>query len=201
MRRSTASSHARSRAWASSGPRSHADRAGAGVALRHHALDHPQHRARGRGRRSASPRPSARIASAIAACAHLAAEPCSPCALDAAAADVGEELGRRRGARRRRPGAADVDARVVVGAADADAAVGLDVDRGRVVELAGARAVADLPDLEQLREPAPVARQQRRLDGVERVGQRAGDLVLVQVAARRPRRRRRAPAASRGRPA
>ena len=30
-------------------------------------------------------------------------------------------------------------------------------------------------------EPAPVARLQRRLDGVERMRQRAGDLALVQV--------------------
>ena len=89
---------------------------------------------------------------------------------------------RRRGERRLRPGPADVHARVVVAAAEADAAVGLDVDRGRLVELARAGAVADLPDLEQLRQAAPVARQQRRLDGVERVGERAGDLVLVQVA-------------------
>ncbi len=33
----------------------------------------------------------------------------------------------------------------------------------------------------QLREPAPVARRQRRLDGVERVRQRARDLVRAQV--------------------
>ena len=135
----------------------------------------------GSGASVRSPRPSARIASAIAACAHLAAEPCSPCALTSSRADVREELGRRRGRGRLGPRAADVDAGVVVAAADADAAVGLDVDRGRVVELARARAVAHLPDLEQLREPAPVARRQRRLDGVERVRQRARDLVLVQV--------------------
>ena len=178
MRRSTASSQARSRARASSGPRSPPIGAAAGVALGHHALDHPQHRAPGRARASPSPRPSARIASAIAACAHLAAEPCSPCALDAAGAHVGEELLRRGGARRLGPGAADVDAR-----------------RGRRsrrrrcrrasrrrsrpgwLSSRRARAVADLPDGEQLREPAPVARRQRRLDGVERVRERAGDLA------------------------
>ena len=100
---------------------------------------------------------------------------------DAAGADVGEELLRRGGARGLGPRAADVDARVVVGAADPDAAVGVDVDRRRQVQLARAGAVADLPDREQLGEPAPVARGQRRLDGVERVRERARDLVLVQV--------------------
>jgi hypothetical protein len=99
----------------------------------------------------------------------------------AAGADVGEELGGGLGERRLGPGAADVDARVVVAAAEADAAVRVDVDRGGVVELTGARAVAHLPDLEQLREPAPVARLQRRLDGVEGMRQRARDLALVQV--------------------
>ena len=48
--RSTASSQARSRARASCGTEVRADRAGAGVALGHHALDHPQDGARvGRG--------------------------------------------------------------------------------------------------------------------------------------------------------
>ena len=56
-------------------------------------------------------------------------------------------------------GAADVDAGVVVGAADAGAAVGLDVDRGGEVELAGAGAVADLPDREELGQAAAVARR------------------------------------------
>ena len=100
---------------------------------------------------------------------------------DAAGAHVGEELLRRRRLRGLGPRAPDVDPRVVVRASDPDPALGVDVDRGRQVELAGARAVADLPDREQLREPAPVAGGQRRLDGVERVGERARDLVLVQV--------------------
>ncbi len=94
-----------------------------------------------------------------------------------AAGDVVEEVAPRRAGRRLRERAADVDAGVVVGAADAGAAVGLDVDLGGRVELRRARAVARLPDREQLREAAAVARQQRRLDGVERVGERAGDLA------------------------
>ena len=61
------------------------------------------------------------------------------------------------------------------------AAMRLDVDRRRRVELRVARAVADLPDPEQLGEPAAVARGQGRRDRVERMGERAGDLVLVQV--------------------
>ena len=48
--------------------------------------------AAGSGASVRSPRPSARIASAIAACAHFAAEPCSPCALTVAGADVREKL-------------------------------------------------------------------------------------------------------------
>ncbi len=96
-------------------------------------------------------------------------------------ADVGEKLLRGLRRRRLRVGAADVDAGVVVGAADAGAAVGLDVDRGGEVELAGPRAVADLPDREELGQAAAVARREGGLDRVEGMGERAGDLVLVQV--------------------
>ena len=200
-RRSTASSQARSSARASSGPRSQPIAPVRGVALassrarpsaapRRGRARAVARRGRARGRRAPSPRaPTWRR------------EPCSPCALTRPPRRCARNSSGVAARRRLRPRAADVDARVVVGAADADAAVRLDVDRGRVVELRRARAVADLPDVEQLREPAPVARQQRRLDGVERVRQRAGDLVLVQVGRRRPRRRRRAPAATRGRPA
>ncbi len=101
--------------------------------------------------------------------------------LDAAGAQVREELLRRPRRRRLRVGAADVDAGMVVGAGDADAAVRLDIDGGGRVQLRRARAVAHLPDREQLGEAAPVARRQRRLDGVERMRERARDLVLVQV--------------------
>ncbi len=100
---------------------------------------------------------------------------------DRAGADVREQLGRRRGERRLRPGTSDVDARVVVGAADAGAVERRDVCRGRSVQLTGARAVAHLPDVEQLRQAAAVARSQRRADVVVGVGQRAGDLTLVHV--------------------
>ena len=102
-------------------------------------------------------------------------------------------LRRRRGAGGRRnssgvsrgghlgEGAADVDAGMVVGAADAGAAVRLDVDGGRHVQLRGPRTVADLPDREQLRQSPPVAPGQRRGDVEEGVRERAGDAVLVQV--------------------
>ena len=184
---------------ASSGPRSAASGAAAGVALRHHALDHPQHDRRvGRARRRRGR--SARSASAIAACAHLAAEPCSPCALHAAGAQVGEELAAACAARRRLgPRAADVDAGVVVGAADADAAVGVDVDGGGRVELGRAGAVADLPDVEQLGEAPPVPRG-AAAPPPRRTGARARRRSRARAGRRRPsRRRRRAPAATRGR--
>ena len=64
---------------------------------------------------------------------------------------------------------------VVVAAADADAVARGDVRRRRPVELAGARAVADLPDAEQLRQAAAVAALQRCGDGVVGVRQRAHD--------------------------
>ena len=179
---STAASQARSSARASSGPRSPSRAAAArlGVA-EHHALDHPQHR-RGVGRRARRRRvPSARTASAIALCAQRAALPWSPrasarpartCARNSSGVAAGRRLGER---------AADVDPGVVVGPADARPAVRLDVDRRGQVELGVARAVAHLPGAEQLGEPAPVARRERRGDGVERVRERAGDLALVQV--------------------
>jgi hypothetical protein len=70
---------------------------------------------------------------------------------------------------------------VVVGATDAGASVGVDVDDRGHVELRGARPVADLPDREELRQAASVAPGQGRVDVVERVRERAGDLVLVKV--------------------
>ena len=124
-----------------------ADRAAAGVALRHHALDHPQDRRRVRcgvvaiaaARARGSPAPSRRAPTWRPSPARRArsTRPARTCARNSAGVAA---------SRRLRPGAADVDARVVVAAADADPAVRLDVDRGRVVELARARAVADLPD-------------------------------------------------------
>jgi len=59
--------------------------------------------------------------------------------------------------------------------------VRIDVDRGRLVQLDRPGAVARLPHGEELGEAASVACAERRADGVERVGERAGDLVLVQV--------------------
>jgi hypothetical protein len=101
--------------------------------------------------------------------------------LDPARTQVREELLRRGRRRRLRPGPPDVNPGVVVGAGDADAAVGVDVDRGRQVELRRARAVADLPDGEELGEAAPMASGERGGDGVERMGQRARDLLVVEV--------------------
>ncbi len=98
-----------------------------------------------------------------------------------AGADVGQKLFRRGRGRRSRERPADVHTGVVVGARDPGPAVGLDVDGSRHVELRGARSVADLPDLEHPRQPAPVARGQRRFDGVEGMGERAGDVVRLQV--------------------
>ena len=125
--------------------------------------------------------PRARVASAIAACVHLAALPCSPPASASPRRRWREKLFRRRSGRHLGEGAADVDAGVVVGAADAGAAARLDVDDGGHVQLGGPRPVADLPDREQLRQAAPVAPGQRRRDVEEGVREGAGDPVLVQV--------------------
>jgi hypothetical protein len=104
-----------------------------------------------------------------------------PTRFSIAALEVGKKLFRRRGRGRLGEGAADVDAGVVVGAANADAAVGLDVDGSGHVQLGGARAVADLPDRKQLRQRAPMAPRQRRGDVEEGVRQSANDSLLVKV--------------------
>ena len=155
--------------------------AATGVGVGHHPLDHLEdggrvglgavlraatERADGKRHRVVRP---ARRAALVAARLH------------AAGADVREELLRRGGPRSLGERAADVDPGVVVGPADPGPPVRLDVDRGREVELGVARAVAHLPDPEQLGEPAPVAWRERRGDGVERVRERAGDLAFVQV--------------------
>ncbi len=98
-----------------------------------------------------------------------------------AGADVREEVLRRARGRCFGVGAADVNSGVIVAAADADALACGDI-RGRgAVELAGARAVADLPDAEQLGQTAAMPGAQRGLDGVVRVGERAHDLLFVHV--------------------
>jgi hypothetical protein len=94
---------------------------------------------------------------------------------------VGEELSRRVGVGRLGVGASDVDPGVVVGAADGDPALGLDVDGGGRVELAGPRAVAGLPHREELGEDAAMERGQRLSDVEERMRERAGDLPLLHV--------------------
>src|SRR4029077_2719837 len=70
---------------------------------------------------------------------------------------------------------------MVVGATDPGAAARVDVDGGGHVQLRGARPVADLPDREQLRQPAPVAPCEWRRNVEEGVREGAGDPVLVQV--------------------
>ncbi len=154
--------------------------AGARLALDHHALDHVQdgggvgravvvaaaERANGERHRGVGPLGRGALVAVGA---------------DAAGAHVREELLRRGGRGRLGPGAPDVDPGVVVGPADAGAAVCVDVDRRRQVELPRAGAVADLPDREQLGEAAPVTGGERRGDGVEGVSERARDVVLLQV--------------------
>ena len=102
--------------------------------------------------------------------------------LGAPGAQVVEVGGPALGGGRLGERAPDVDAGVVVAARHAGPAVGVDVHRGRHVELHRPRAVAHLPDREQPRQAAAVLRRERRADGVERVRQGAGDLVGVEVA-------------------
>ena len=147
--------------------------------LAHHALDHGQDRAR-------VDRAAFAAAQGAHGQGHRAVRPLGGAALlaarcRAAGAHVAEQLVPGVGRRRLGERPPDVDPGVVVGAGDAGAAVGLHIDGGGRVELAGSRAVARLPHPEELGEAAAVARRQRRLDGVEGVRQRAGDLVLVQV--------------------
>jgi hypothetical protein len=94
---------------------------------------------------------------------------------------VGKKLFRRRGRGHLGEGAADVDAGMVVGTADAGAAVGLDVDGGRHVQLGGPRTVADLPDREELRQSPPVAPGQGRGDVEEGMRQGTGDPIVVKI--------------------
>ena len=98
-----------------------------------------------------------------------------------AALQVGEKLFRRLRGRHLGEGAADVDAGMVVGTADAGAAVRIDVDGGGHVQLGGPRAVADLPDREQFRQSPPVAPGQRRGDVEEGMRQGGSDPLLVKV--------------------
>ncbi len=96
-------------------------------------------------------------------------------------AHVGEELRGVARWRGLRPGTSDVHPRVVVAAADARAVERGDVGRRRAVQLAGARAVAHLPDRERVREAPAVARGEGSADGVVGVGQRAHALAGAQV--------------------
>ena len=77
--------------------------------------------------------------------------------VDAPGAHVVKELTWAGGRRRLREGATDVDAGMVVATAYRDAALCLNVDARRHVELGRARAVARLPDREELCETAAVA--------------------------------------------
>ncbi len=118
--------------------------------------------------------------------------------LGMAVAHQGEKLFRRGGGRHLGPGAADVHAGVVVGAGDPGAAVGVDVDGGGHVQLRGARPVADLPDREELGQPAPVAPCERRRDGEEGMRQTRRRSRSRAGTRHRPRRSRRGPAATHG---
>ena len=95
--------------------------------------------------------------------------------------DVGEELRRCLGARRLGERAGDVDSGVIIRPPDGGSPVGLDVHERRQIQLLGPRAVAGLPDREQLGQTAPMTRGERRLDGVEGVRERRRDVVLAQV--------------------
>ena len=99
----------------------------------------------------------------------------------ATGADVREELVRGGGARGLGERPADIDSGVVIGPSDGGSPVGLDVHERRKIEFLGPRAVARLPDREQLGQTPPVARGERRGDGVEGMSERGRDLVVVQV--------------------
>ena len=157
--------------------------AGAGVArarvaLLHQPLDHREDRAGvggGAGRLAAAERAGGER--------HRGVRPLRRAAVLAewrgvTGPDLIEVVAPGRALLRLRERAADVDAGVIVRAADAGAAVCLDVDLGGRVELGRTRTVARLPDRKELRQAAAVARQERRLDGVERVRERACDLAL-----------------------
>jgi hypothetical protein len=151
------------------------------VALPHHTFDDSEH---GRG-----VRPRRRVAIAARARPdgqrHRGVGPLGGAALlsvggDPTRPDAGEELLRGVGARRLGERAADVDSRVVIRPPDGGSPMGLDVHERRQIQLLGARAVAGLPDREQLGQAPPVPRGERRGHGVERVSERGGDLVLAQ---------------------
>lgn len=78
----------------------------------------------------------------------LGGGPLRPLGLCPARSEVIEKLFRRRRDRRFGPGPPDVNAGVVVRAADPARAVRLRVDGRRLVQLRGARAVSHLPDAE-----------------------------------------------------
>ena len=154
----------------------------AGVALAHHPLDDLQDARRDPGgparlavvRASGSPAPSPR------------APTWRRCPAGRARTRVrrGRAPGTPRGVRGARglgERPADIDSGVVIGPTDGGSPMGLDVDERRQIQLLGPRAVARLPDREQLGQAPPVARRERRGDGVEGVGERRGDLVVVQV--------------------
>ena len=92
-----------------------------------------------------------------------------------------EELTRGRGATCARERAPDIDARVVVGAADARRAPRLRPDRCRLVDLVGPGSVSSLPEREEIGQAPQVGAGERLLDGRERVGERASDTVLAEV--------------------
>ncbi len=173
------------------------DLALAGVALADHPFRHPQHRPRvGPLRTHFVPHTGGNYVRTVAVAVaedkrtrgqrHRRVRPLGGTALFAAgvgvaAANLLQKLFRRPRGRHLGVGAADVDAGMVVGAADPGTAPRVDVEGGRHVQLRGPRPVADLPDREQLGEAAAMALGQRRRHVEEGVREGAGDPVLVQV--------------------
>ena len=134
----------------------------ADVALAHHALDDLDHRERVWAvlLLAVSERPDRERHRRVCPLGRAALVTVGDCATGA---DLGQEINRVAGFGRFRESATDVDSGVVVGAADRGAAMRLDVDEGRQIQLLGAGPIARLPDREQLREAPAVTRRQWRL--------------------------------------
>ena len=161
------------------GPEVGARRPMADIALLEHAFDDPQDRRRLRARGAvAAQRPDRQRHRGVGP---LRGAALVPVGAGVAGPDVRQELRGGGGGGRLGERPPDVDSGVVIGPADGGAPVGLDVHERRQVELFGPGAVAGLPDREQLGQAAAVARSQRLLHRIERMRERRGDLVGVQI--------------------
>ena len=150
------------------------------VAFSHDALDDREHRRRiGAADGLAAPqRPDGQRHRRVGPFGGAALRPVRA---GATGPDVRQKLFGPGRARRLGESPTDIDSGVVIGPPDGGAAMGLDVDERREVQFLGAGTIARLPDREQLRQSPPVARRERRLDGVERMRQRGRDLAPVEV--------------------